>query len=80
MTRIEYEVDLQRMLYKSENMLRHKVYSFISSVAKEGIPCLYEAWMYLRSMDILTKLGSFFTKHEKKGRCFFAEGSKTVCT
>jgi hypothetical protein len=21
---------------------------------------------------------SFFTKHEKKGRCFFAEGSKTV--
>jgi hypothetical protein len=20
-----------------------------------------------------------FTKHEKKGRCFFAEGSKTVC-
>jgi hypothetical protein len=22
---------------------------------------------------------SFFTKHEKKGRCFFAEGSKTIC-
>jgi hypothetical protein len=22
---------------------------------------------------------SFFTKHEKKGRCFFAEGSKMVC-
>jgi hypothetical protein len=22
---------------------------------------------------------SFFTKHEKKGRYFFAEGSKTVC-
>jgi hypothetical protein len=22
---------------------------------------------------------SFFTKHENKGRCFFAEGSKTVC-
>jgi hypothetical protein len=22
---------------------------------------------------------SFFTKHEKKGRCFFAEGSKTAC-
>jgi hypothetical protein len=22
---------------------------------------------------------SFFTKHEKKGRCFFAEASKTVC-
>jgi hypothetical protein len=24
--------------------------------------------------------GSFFTKHEKKGRCFFAEGSKMVWT
>jgi hypothetical protein len=23
---------------------------------------------------------SFFTKHEKKGRCFFAEGSKMVRT
>jgi hypothetical protein len=23
---------------------------------------------------------SFFAKHEKKGRCFFAEGLKTVCT
>jgi hypothetical protein len=23
--------------------------------------------------------GFFFTKHEKKGRCFFAEGSKMVC-
>jgi hypothetical protein len=37
-------------------------------------------------MDIFTKHGYFheawiffFTKHEKKGRCFFAEGSKTVC-
>jgi hypothetical protein len=25
MTRIEYEVDLQRMLYKNEKVLRHKV-------------------------------------------------------
>jgi hypothetical protein len=25
------------------------------------------------------KGASFFTKHEKKGRCFFAEGSKMVC-
>jgi hypothetical protein len=22
----------------------------------------------------------FFAKHEKKGMCFFAKGSKTVCT
>jgi hypothetical protein len=29
--------------------------------------------------DVLYK-GSFFTKHENKGRCFFAKGSKMVCT
>src|SRR5688572_28283351 len=26
------------------------------------------------------KEGGFFLKHERKGRCFFATGSKTVCT
>jgi hypothetical protein len=26
------------------------------------------------------KKGDFFLKCEKKGRCFFASGSKTVCT
>jgi hypothetical protein len=61
------------MLRKNENVLRHEVslrkYSFISLVTKEGIP-LCEAWIFLRSMNF------FFTKHEKKGRCFFAEGSK----
>jgi hypothetical protein len=31
------------------------------------IGCFYEIWI-------------FFMKYEKKGRCFFAEGSKTVCT
>jgi hypothetical protein len=81
MTRIDYEVDLRKMLCKNENMPRHKAekYNFVSSVAKEGIPCL-------RSMDVFTKFGNFyeaqiffFTKHEKKGRCVFAEGSKTVC-
>ena len=54
-------------------------YNFISSIAKEGILCL-------QSWDVFTKHGYFheaqiffFTKHENKGRCFFAEGSKTVC-
>jgi hypothetical protein len=28
---------------------------------------------------LVIKGASFFTKHEKKGRCFFAKGSKTVC-
>ena len=31
------------------------------------IGCFYEIWI-------------LFTKHEKKGWCFFAEGSKMVCT
>jgi hypothetical protein len=72
MTRIEYEVDLWRMLYKSENMLRHKVYNFISSVAKEGILCLNEAWMYLRSMYILTKYGSFSLRSIKRREGVFS--------
>jgi hypothetical protein len=58
------------MLHKNENVLRHEVsfgkYNFISLVTKEGI-YFYEAWIF------------FFTKHENKGRCFFVEGSKTVC-
>jgi hypothetical protein len=33
--------------------------------------------MFLRSEDIFSEARIFFfTKHEKKGRCFFAEGSK----
>jgi hypothetical protein len=40
-----------------------------------------EALMFLRRLeDFLRGKKLFFTKHEKKGRCFFAEGSKTVCT
>jgi hypothetical protein len=76
-TRIEYRTDLRRMLRKNKNVLRHEVsfgeYNFISLVTKEGIffftkhGYFYEAWIF------------FFTKHEKKGRCFFVEGSKTVC-
>jgi hypothetical protein len=40
----------------------------------------------LTKYNVFTEIGCFygiwifFTKHEKKGRCFFAEGSKTVCT
>jgi hypothetical protein len=47
---------------------------FYQPCHKEGIS-LYEIWI-----SFSTKHGAFFfTKHEKKGRCFFAEGSKTVC-
>jgi hypothetical protein len=65
------------MLRQNEKVLRHEVsfekYSFISLVTRRDLSLrsmdifLYEAWIF------------FFTKHEKKGRCFFAEGSKTVC-
>jgi hypothetical protein len=61
---------------KIKKVLRHEVsfskYSFISLVTRRDLSLqsmdifLYEAWIF------------FFTKHEKKGRCFFAEGSKTV--
>jgi hypothetical protein len=70
MTRIEYEVDLRRMLCqkgkyaKAQSKLKNTVSSAL--LQKKG-PLVYEAWIF------------FFTKHEKKGRCFFAEGSKTVC-
>jgi hypothetical protein len=76
--RIEYEADLQKMLRQNENVLRHEVsfvkYSFISPVTRRDLSLrsmdifLYEAWIF------------FFTKHEKKGMCFFAKGSKRyVC-
>jgi hypothetical protein len=85
MTRIDYEVDLRRMLCKNENMLRLKAekYSFVSSVAKEGIPCLrsmdvftkfgnfYEARLFLRSMDTLTKHKSFSLRSMKRRKGVF---------
>ena len=38
-------------------------------------------YITFRTLDIAVINDKFFfTKHEKKGRCFFAEGSKTVCT
>jgi hypothetical protein len=65
------------MLCQNKKVLRHGVsyrkYSFISLVTTRDLSLksmdifLYEVWIF------------FFTKHEKKGRCFFAEGSKTVC-
>jgi hypothetical protein len=56
-------------------VLRHEAdfgkYSFISLVTKEGIPFAKKGYLYEACIF-------FFTKLEKKGRCFFAEGSKTV--
>jgi len=37
----------------------------------------HEAWiLFIRTLDIVEKF--FFTKHEKKGRCFFVKDSKAV--
>jgi hypothetical protein len=77
-TRIEYGADLRQMLRQNEKVLRHEVsfgkYSFFSLVTRRGLSLqsmdifLYEAWI------------SFFTKHEKKGRCFFPKAQKRyVC-
>jgi hypothetical protein len=72
MTRIEYEADLRQTLRQNKKVLRHEVsfgkISFISLVTRRDLSLqsmdifLYEAWIF------------FFTKHEKKERCFFAEG------
>jgi hypothetical protein len=77
-TRIEYGADLWQMLRQNENVLRHEVsfgkYSFISFVTRRDLSLrnmdifLYEAWIF------------FFTKHEKKGRCFLPKAQKRyVC-
>jgi hypothetical protein len=83
-TRIKYGIDLRRMLRQNENVLKARSfekYSFIIFVTKEGIP-FCEAWISLQSAKhgyLYEGWIFFFTKHEKKGRYFFAEGSKTVC-
>jgi hypothetical protein len=77
-TRIGYEADLRQMLHQNKKVLRHEVsfgkYSFINLVTRRDLSLqrmdifLYKVWIF------------FFTKHEKKGRHFFAEGSKRyVC-
>jgi hypothetical protein len=77
MTQIEYEAHLRQTVRQNKKVLRHEVsfgkFSFISLITRRDLSLqsmdifLYEAWIF------------FFMKHEKKGRCFFAEGSKTVC-
>jgi hypothetical protein len=49
-----------------ELQLRQPAHKKGSLFAKDGYFYFYEPQI-------------FFTKHEKMGRCFFAEGSKTVC-
>jgi hypothetical protein len=65
-TRIEYEADLRQMLHQKRKEGRcFGKYNFISLVTRRDLSLqskdifLYEAWIF------------FFTKHEKKGRCFF---------
>jgi hypothetical protein len=68
MTRIEYEVDLRRILRKNENVLRHEVsfgkYCFISLVTKEWI-LFCEAWIFL-------KHGSFSLRSMKRREGVFS--------
>jgi hypothetical protein len=77
-TRIEYRVDLRRMLRKYENVLRHEVsfgeYNFINLVTKEGI-LFYKAWIFLRSMNSFSlrsmkrREGVFSPKARKRYVC-----------
>jgi hypothetical protein len=74
MTRIDYEVNLRRMLYKYENVLRHKVSWEIQIhllcckrrdplFTKHG--CFYEVWIFSRSMYF------FLYEAWKEGKVFF---------
>ena len=81
MIRIEYEADLRRMLCKNENVLRHKVtweIQFHQPCYKRRDPLFmkhgyfYEAWMFLRSLDIFTKHGSFSLRSMKRREGVFS--------
>jgi hypothetical protein len=45
-----------------------------------SIVLLYNNHDMIFNIVLAKKRNSFFVKREKKGRCFFASGSKTVCT
>jgi hypothetical protein len=89
MTWIEYEVDLRRMLCEIKKVPRHKSKpsnAVSSAMLQKKGSLVFESWMNFWSMNVFTKYGYFheawilfFTKHEKEGKVFFAEGSKTVC-
>jgi hypothetical protein len=85
MTRIEYKVYLCRMFYKNENVLSHKVsweIQFHQLCCKRRDPlftkhgCFYEAWMFLRSMDIFMKHGSFSLRSMKRREGVFSLKAK----
>jgi len=80
MTRIENEVDLRRMLYKNEKVLRHKVsweiqlyqlwcerrdLLFTKHWCFYEAWCSYEAWIFSRSINIL------LYEAWKEGKVFF---------
>jgi hypothetical protein len=78
MTSIGNEADLWRMLYKKwkDAKAQSKLRITASSVLmwKEEF-IVYEVLMILQNVDDSYEAQKlFFTKHEKKGRCFFAEG------
>jgi hypothetical protein len=57
----------------NESVLRHEVNLRQIQTYQESVDnSITQQLRYKRAL--------FFTKHEKKGRCFFAEGSKMVCT
>jgi predicted metalloprotease with PDZ domain len=72
MTQIEYEVDLRRLLYKKWKCA--KAQSKLRNTTSSAL-------LQKKGSFVFTKHGYFheaqtflFMKHEKKGRCFFAEG------
>jgi hypothetical protein len=63
----------------NENVLRHEA-NFGSTLLNENVQRHEANFGKYNFIRLAIEGAPFFTKHEKKGRRFFAEGSKTVCT
>jgi hypothetical protein len=62
----------------NENVLRHEA-NFDNTLLNENVLRHEANFRKYNFIRLAIEGASFFTKHENKGRCFFAEGSKTVC-
>jgi hypothetical protein len=81
----EYSVDLRNIFWKRENRAKaqrqiNMKCSLIGNATQNFLwlrKIFHEAWtFFFREANTCDIERIFFTKHEKKGRCFFAEGSK----
>jgi hypothetical protein len=75
MTRIEYEVDLRRLLYKKWKCAKAQTKprnAALSALLQKKGSFVYEAGMFLRSMDIFMKHRSFSLRSMKRREGVFS--------